>query len=130
MASLQRPTLTLDAGALIAIERNDATLVKVLAVAVSDRIPILIPAGALAQAWRGTSRQARIAKMLQDPAVNVVPLDEPRARLAGVICGRSKTKDVVDASVVLCARENRSTIVTSDPDDIQRVDASARVIAI
>jgi len=130
MSNEPRRTLTLDAGALIAVERNAATLVRVLGAAVADEVPIFIPAGALAQAWRGDARQARIAKMLQDPSVSVVSLDEPRARLVGTICGRSRTKDVVGASVVLCAREHSSTIVTSDPKDILRLDPNARVISV
>jgi hypothetical protein len=37
---------------------------------------------------------------------------------------------VIDASVVLCARARRHRIVTSDPDDLARLDPRAVLIAL
>jgi hypothetical protein len=36
----------------------------------------------------------------------------------------------VDAHVVVCARRNQQLIVTSDPDDLRRLDATARLVVI
>jgi hypothetical protein len=34
----------------------------------------------------------------------------------------SATADIVDAHVVICARRARQRIVTTDPDDLRRLD--------
>jgi len=123
--------VVLDAGALIAIERNDERMAALLAKSSAQATEFCIPAGAVAQAWRAGSRQARLARLLTDPAVNVVPLDDIRARAAGLLCGVTNTSDVIDASVVLCARERgRARIITGDPDDLARLDPHARIVAL
>ena len=38
--------------------------------------------------------------------------------------------DIVDAHVVICARRNAQPIVTSDPDDLGRLDPAARLLAV
>ena len=53
-----------------------------------------------------------------------------RARQAGQLCGVTGTSDVIDASVVLCAREHGHTVVTSDPDDLRRLDPKLDLIEI
>jgi hypothetical protein len=52
----------------------------------------------------------------------VVALDHVLAEAVGVLCGERKTSDVVDASVVLTARRENAPIVTSDIDDLRRLD--------
>jgi hypothetical protein len=42
----------------------------------------------------------------------------------------TNTSDHIDASVVLCARMRPSTIVTSDPDDLRRLDPKARIAVV
>jgi tagatose-1,6-bisphosphate aldolase len=54
----------------------------------------------------------------------------PQACSAGVLCGRAGTSDVIDASVILCAREREHQIVTSDPQDLKRLDAQLSVIVV
>ena len=46
-------------------------------------------------------------------------LDVDTAKAAGHLCGATGTADVIDASVVLLAREHRAVVVTSDADDIR-----------
>jgi hypothetical protein len=58
----------------------------------------------------------------------VQQLDREEAQAAGVICGRSKTRDVVDASVVLLARRHAAKVITSDPDDLGRIDPSLTLV--
>jgi hypothetical protein len=89
-----------------------------------------VPAGVVAQAWRGSSRQARLARFLAIDAVSVVVLDEPEARAAGVLCGNAGTADVVDASVVICARAREHAVITTDPDDLGLLDPALRLIAL
>jgi hypothetical protein len=55
--------------------------------------------------------------------VKIVPLDDAAARAVGQLCGATRTKDVVDASVVLCAQMRGDVVLTSDPEDLLRIDA-------
>jgi PIN domain len=123
------PGYTLDAGALIAVERNHRALSTRLARA-SDSAGIAIPAGALAQVWRDGRRQARLARLLARNDVEIVALDERTARRAGELCGARGTSDIVDASVVLCAMERGHAIITSDAEDLSRLDPRALLIEV
>ena len=124
------PGLTLDAGALIAFERNDRRTVALIARSLLHRYAIAVPAGVVAQVWRDGRRQARLARLLGAREVEIVTLDDQRAREAGQLCGVRGTNDIVDASVVLCARSRRHRIVTCDPDDLRRLDSQAALIAV
>ncbi len=121
---------TLDTGALIAIERGDRRVQALLDEAAAAGAALAVPAGVVAQAWRGSRRQARLARFLALAAVTVVPLDELQARAAGAVCGRSGTIDVVDASVVICARSRGHAVVTGDRDDLVALDATLRIISL
>jgi hypothetical protein len=123
------PGLTLDTGALIAFERNDRSLVVLIARALERRHALAVPAGVVGQVWRDGRRQARLARLLGAPDVHVEPLDDQRAREAGQLCGARGTADVIDASVVLCARTRGHVVVTADSADIQRLDPGVPVIA-
>lgn len=122
--------LTLDAGGLTAFERNDRRVVALIARSVELAVPFAIPAGALAQVWRDGRTQVRLAHLVASELAIVVPLDDARARAAGQLCGIRNSRDVVDASVVLCARARDNAVVTSDPDDLRRLDPLIRLIAV
>ena len=62
----------LDAGALQALERRHLRLLVDLRRAYELGLPVRIPAGALAQSWRGGPRSATIARLLKQPCT-VVP---------------------------------------------------------
>ena len=119
--------VVLDTSALIGIERRDGRMAALLAASLRTPVRFLVPAGVLAQAWRDGARQTRLARFLKTPAVEVLPLTDALARAAGVLCGLSRTSDVVDASVVLAARERRCPIVTGDPEDLGALDPSLRL---
>ena len=119
--------LTLDAGALIAFERLDRRVVGVLRKAIVSKTSVAVPAGVVGQVWRGGPRQVRLAQLLRSPGVTIEPLDDHRARAAGQLCGVTGTSDVIDASVVLCARARSQVVMTSDPDDIHRLDPSLKL---
>lgn len=120
--------LTLDAGALIAFDRNDRRTVALLARTLELGLSMAIPAGVVGQAWRDGRRQARLARLLAATEVEIEPLDDQRARAAGQLCGVRRTSDVIDASVVLCARGRGHRIVTSDPDDLRALDPAVKLI--
>lgn len=122
--------LTLDTGALIAIERNSRPIRLLINEALAAGDPVDVVAGVLAQAWRGGSRHARLARLLNADGVRVQPLDDETARAVGELCGRTGHDDVVDVHVVLHARQHGHRVATSDPDDLLAVDPHLQVIAI
>lgn len=122
--------LTLDAGALIAFDRNDRRVIALLARALHNGYSLAIPAGVVGQVWRDGRRQARLARLLASEEATVEALDDQAARAAGQLCGIRGSADVVDASVVLCARRHGHGIATSDPDDLRALDPSARLIVV
>ena len=108
---------TYDSGALIAAERGDVKMWRMHDDMVSAGVRPVVPAGVLAQVWRGGGRQARLAQMLKQ--CQVEPLEEGMAKQVGVALQKAGTSDVVDASVVVSAIGRGDTVVTSDPQDIQ-----------
>ena len=124
------PGLTLDAGALVAFERNERHVVALLSQAVTHGLALAVPAGVVGQVWRDGRRQARLARLLGSPDLQVEPLDEMQARASGQLCGARGTSDVIDASVVLCARARGHRIVSGDVDDLRRLDPSADIIRV
>lgn len=113
-------SLVLDTGALIALDRGNRDLWAALDESASAAIDILVPVGALAQAWRDGSSQARLARALKK--CHEVPLDGQTARELGALCGKARTNDVIDASVAVTAarafRAGTVDVLTSDRDDI------------
>lgn len=48
------------------------------------------------------------------------PLNGPDAAAAGLLLEETKTADIVDSHVVICARRAGQVVLTSDPEDIGR----------
>lgn len=122
--------VTLDAGALIAIDRNDRRMVALLARAAETRSPVTVPASALAQAIRHPERQARLARLIRQPTTSVRALDRVDATSIGRLLAASGTADVVDAHVVICARRAGQRVLTSDPDDLRALDPALDLTTI
>jgi hypothetical protein len=122
MGARRARQVVLDAGALIAIERNDDKMRALLQASLEAEVRFLLPAGAGAPAVRDGARPTRLARFLNKREVEVLPLTEARARAAGVLCGLTQTSDVVDASVVVAARERGCPVVTGDPGDLGALD--------
>ncbi len=122
--------LTLDTGALIAFERNDRQVVALIAQAIHHDLQVAVPAGVVAQVWRDGRRQVRLARLLGADLIEIEALDDRRARRAGQLCGVRQTADIVDASVVLCAKERGHRVVTSDVEALRRLDPSVPLISV
>lgn len=108
-------TLVLDAGALIALDRNERpmwTRLKVLAQ--TGELPVT-HGGVVGQVWRGGPRQARLATALA--GIDVKALDEDLGRSAGELLAATGMSDVVDAALALVAVDG-DEIVTLDRDDM------------
>ena len=125
----RRPrAVVLDAGALIAFERNDRRVRALIELAVAQRAALVTPAAVVAQVWRDGARQARLSRLLASGALEVEALDLDEAQAVGGLCGMSATKDIVDAHVVLVARRTGAVVVTSDPRDLRRIDAALELV--
>lgn len=122
--------LTLDAGALIALDRDDRRVVVLLARIAELGARVTVPASALAQAIRRPEQQVRLARLVRQPTTDVAPLDRVDAGSVGRLLRASGTSDVVDAHVVICARRAGQQVATSDPDDLRALDPTLRVVTI
>lgn len=116
----------LDAGALIAVDRRDRTVLTLLRRADQTERPRLTSAAVVAQVWRGEARQANLARVLA--GVQAVALTSQVGRGLGVLLAASRTADVVDAHVASLARPG-DLVLTSDPADIERLLAVRGVAA-
>ena len=119
-----------DAGALIAFERGDRTVIAIVARALHHGDSIGVPVGVVGQVWRDGRRQARLSRLLASKPVEVETLDDEGARAAGQLCGTRGTSDVIDACVARSARRRGAAVVTSDPGDIRHLDPTLRVISV
>lgn len=109
-------TLVLDAGALIALERNERPMwTRLKALQAAGDVPIT-HGGVLGQAWRGGPRQARLATAVE--GITVEPIDQALGRAAGELLGAARRSDVIDACLVLLAGDG-DEIVTEDRHDIE-----------
>jgi hypothetical protein len=129
-------SLVLDAGALIAVDRNDRSVWAILRVAADAGEIVHVPAGVIAETWRDARRQVLLVRALRH--CHEVPLDGPLARAAGLLCGQAVTSDVIDASVALtvagASLHGDVAVLTSDRADIHHLlsvlDVTAMVIDV
>jgi hypothetical protein len=124
------PGMTLDAGGLIALDRDDRRVVVLLARARETGARVTVPAPALAQAIRRPERQVRLSRLIRQPGTDVVALGRVDATHVGRLLAASGTSDIVDAHVVICARRAGQPVVTSDPTDLRQLDPALRLIAL
>jgi len=120
---------TLDSGALIAFERGGVRMLALVERAMRHGVRLAVPAGVVAQTWREGARQARLSRLLRAPLAEIVPLDDLTARAVGVLCDRARTADVIDVSVVVCARQRGHRVVSDDADDLRAIDPTLAVVS-
>jgi hypothetical protein len=118
--------LVLDAGALVAIDRRDFVVRRLVDEASRRPTGVVTSAAVLAQVWRNGSRQAILARMLR--GFDIRPLGALAGRRIGELLAISRTSDVIDAHVALLVRDG-DAVLTSDPDDIERLVVSLGVAA-
>ena len=109
-------TLVLDAGALIALDRNERPMwTRMKAVSQASQLPVT-HGGVVGQVWRGGPRQARLATALA--GIDVKALDEALGRSSGELLGAAGMSDIVGAALALIAVDG-DEIVTLDRDDME-----------
>lgn len=123
-------TLVLDAGALIALKRRDRRAMALLDQVIRAQTAAHVPAGVVAQVWRGSERQHTLVRLLRAEGVRVHALDEDTAYRIGLLLAATGTSDVVDAHVAILGRMLRAVVVTSDADDLRRLDGTLDLISL
>ena len=117
-----------DAAVLVAADRNERRAWADHKARLKLGVIPLVPAPVVAQVSR-SPQQTQLRRFLTGCVV--VPLGESEAHEAGRLLGLTRTADVVDAVVVTTALRRKAMILTSDPDDMQRlVRASGREVAV
>ncbi|HEY2404845.1 MAG TPA: PIN domain-containing protein [Polyangiaceae bacterium] len=112
-----------DAGVLIAADRNERRVWAEHRVRLEAGVLPLVPAPVVAQASR-SPKQAQMRRFLRGCEIAV--FDEADAHRSGALLGKSRTSDVVDASVATLAIRHHLDIVSDDADDLRRLLAGTR----
>ena len=110
--------IVLDAGALIALDRGDKRMIALLQRALAQGQAFRVPADVVGQTWRDGRVQVTLARFLRSEEVEIVALDGQLARSCGELCAVTGSPD------------RRDTIVTSDPDDLRRLDPAAQIVPV
>ena len=109
--------LTFDTGALIGLERRHQRIARVYRAAVSEGLPVTVPAIVIAEWWRGRSD----ARELVLRGVRVEATTSLLARVAGEALAAVPGATVVDAVVMASAAERGDIVYTADVIDLQRL---------
>jgi predicted nucleic acid-binding protein len=122
--------ITLDTGALIALERRNRKMAALLQRARTTSIAVALPTTAIAQAVRDPAKQVALNLLMRLPATEIVDLDRPTAIAVGRLLAVSGTSDITDAHVAITASARDQVIVTSDPDDLGALAPGRDLIVI
>jgi len=109
--------LTFDTGALIALERRRQRMKEIVEHALAKDQPITVPADVVAEWWRGRTdvRDGILA------CVDVEPLTEALAKLAGEVLGAVRGATLVDAVVMASAASRGDIVYSSDVEDLEKL---------
>jgi predicted nucleic acid-binding protein len=118
--------ITLDTGALVALERRRDRILKLLRAARERSMPVTMPVAAIAEWWRGRTdlRERILAALL------VEPLSEALARTAGEAQAAVRGATVVDAIVMASASTRNDVVLTGDVDDLARLATYFRGVRV
>ena len=109
--------LTFDTGALIALERRRQRMKEIVERALAKDQPLTVPADVVGEWWRGrTDLRDAILE-----SVDVEPLTEALATLAGEALAAVKGATLVDAIVMASAASRGDIVYSTDVDDLERL---------
>ena len=109
--------VTFDTGVLIALERRKSSALALLRACRESRARITIPAGVVAEWWRGSHRALLESGTLEA----LVP---ELALRAGELLAKTGKANAVDATVIASASLRGDIVVTSDHEDLRELAAS------
>ena len=121
-----KEAITLDTGALIALERGDLRMGRVFVHARTQCIPMFAPADAVAEWWRGRTDVRE--KVLR--AMVVEPLSARIAKSAGEALAAVKGATTIDAIVMATAALRGGVVYTSDFRDLERLGSHFRGVQV
>jgi predicted nucleic acid-binding protein len=119
--------ITLDTGALIALERRRQRMAQIYRIAVEEGLPVTVPAPVLAEWWRGRTDAREVILR----GVRIEPLDAELAKLAGDALAAVVKATAIDAIVMASAARRGDIVYTSDIADLSRLQGffpSVRVL--
>jgi predicted nucleic acid-binding protein len=119
--------ITLDTGALIALERRRQRMAQIYRIAVEEGLPVTVPAPVLAEWWRGRTDTREVILR----GVRIEPLDAELAKLAGDALAAVAKATAIDAIVMASAARRGDIVYTSDIADLSRLQGffpSVRVL--
>jgi predicted nucleic acid-binding protein len=112
-----QPGLTLDTGALIALERRGKRMRYAIETALVHGLRVTVPVVAVLEWWRAGARQSAILERL-----TVEPLTLRVAQAAGEAIAAVRATPI-DAAVMASAASRGDLVYTSDIEDLQRLQA-------
>jgi len=107
-----------DAGVLVAAERNNRQVWADHRVRLEVGVVPTTTAPVVAQVSR-SHRQAQLRRLLR--GCDIVAFAPEDAHDVGALLAKAGTSDVVDAHLIVVASGTRSTVLTSDPDDLRQL---------
>jgi predicted nucleic acid-binding protein len=111
--------ITFDTGALVALERRRQRMKEIVERALATDQAITVPADVVGEWWRGrTDLRASILD-----SVDVEPLTEALAKVAGEALAAVKGATLVDAIVMASAASRGDVVYTGDVEDLDRLRA-------
>ena len=118
--------LTFDTGALIALERRRQRMKEFVERALAKDQTITVPADVIGEWWRGRSdlRDSILA------SVDIEPLTERLAKLAGEALAAVKGATLVDAIVMASAASRGDIVYSSDVEDLEKLRGHFRSVRV
>ncbi len=110
--------ITLDTGALIALERRGARILRIVDAAAQSNTRITVPTVVVAEWWRGRPSK-RMARLLE--GVYIEPLDLRLAQIAGDAIAAVRGATTIDAIVMASAAQRGDAVFSSDVEDLTRL---------
>jgi hypothetical protein len=118
--------VVLDSGAFIALEKGDPVMTHLVERFNREATPLVTSAGVVAEIWHsGQATQIPIVFLLRRTLV--LDLTHAIARVLGRMLGAARTRDPIDAHVVLLARERGWPVLSSDAADLRAIDPTLHV---
>ncbi|MFI5306916.1 MAG: type II toxin-antitoxin system VapC family toxin [Polyangiales bacterium] len=116
------PGLTLDTGAMIALERRDRRTLRLVHEAQRRGDDVTVPTVVLAEWWRG---QRGLGRLLDSLVIE--PVSRQVAERAGEAC-ITRSCGAVDAIVMASAAQRGDVVLTSDFSDLERLRTHFRAV--